>query len=73
MITTFRKEGGLDMELDVREKIKEEIARQKEMIAKSAANMSRVPDHLKAYQEKAFDLMQKELKALEDLAERSNI
>ena len=40
---------------------------------KSAANMSRVPDHLKAYQEKAFELLQKELRALEDLAERSNI
>lgn len=54
------------MELDVKEKIKAEIARQKKMLEKCAMNMGQVPEHLRAYQGKAFELMQKELRALED-------
>ncbi len=61
------------MELDVKEKVKEEIDRQKKMLEKCAMIMSQVPEHLRAYQGKVFELMQKELRALEDMAKQSNI
>jgi len=66
----YGKEGDLEVELDVKEKIKEEIDRQKKLLEKSAVNMSQVPEHLRTYQGKAFELMQKELRALEDRAKQ---